>query len=79
MTLGKTFAEKQLEQKGKDYDYDVAKLRRRIAELEAENKRLREALERAAGAIQAMHVGHSHTGENGEAVLARAALKEGKG
>jgi hypothetical protein len=42
MTLGKTFAEKQREQKGDEYDYVVAKLKRRIAELEAENRRLRD-------------------------------------
>jgi hypothetical protein len=43
MTLGKTFAEKERERKGDAYDYDVAKLRRRIAELEAECERLRKA------------------------------------
>jgi hypothetical protein len=32
--LGKTFAEKQREQKGSDYDRDVSKLKQRINELE---------------------------------------------
>jgi hypothetical protein len=54
---------------------DLETAMHRLEALEAENQRLREALERAAGAIQSMHTGHSHAGENGEALIARAALK----
>ena len=44
MLGGKTFAERQTEQKGRDYDADISKLKMRIAELEGRVERLRVAL-----------------------------------
>lgn len=43
-------------------------------------KSLKNALRRAAGTIQAMHVGHGHGGINGEAItaLATADAQEGE-
>jgi hypothetical protein len=70
--LGKTFAERQREQKGADYDYDVAKLKRRIAELEAALRGLIQVSEEALGRLDS-HDARLVGGEE-ELKAARAAL-----